>query len=238
MTAEEILLPPPPPEAIPRRRFRLRRFLGWTLALSVSLLLCIILAPIAILFIISRGNPEPLQENFTPNAANAQQYEQAYATTVAGINVPGEAFTLTFTDAQFASWLDLRYQQATATEIENIELLDKLPLKFNELQNIQVAFEDETMSLYAEVPVSKRLTLGLALQARITPDTEHELYIEVFSAQIGAVEMPENLRIELAAPILDALTQKLEIEADYQVDLITMDNGHFTIIGHIETTLP
>ncbi|MBI5929376.1 MAG: hypothetical protein HY862_08715 [Chloroflexi bacterium] len=227
-----------PPQLRQRRRLRWRRLLLIGLTGVASIGLCITLAPLIVVFIISRGNPDPIQENFTPDASSAHQYEQVYATTVASINIPGESFTLTFTDAQFASWLDLRYQKATSDEIANIELLDQLPLKFTELQNIQVAFDDEIMSLYAEVPVSKRLTLSMTLDARIYPDNEHQLQVEVITAQIGSVEVPDNLRAELAAPILDALTQNLEIKADYQVDLVTMDNGHFTIIGHINSPLP
>jgi hypothetical protein len=214
-----------------KRKTLVRRRLLKRLGIILSVfLLCLIAILLVSFFYISQGNPSPLDENFTPDSDQAKEFEEAYDVAVAS----GKSFTITVTDEQLASWLDLRYERATSEEIENIELLDDLPVKFTKLKNIQVAFEDDQqLAMYAQVSVPIGEPLGLLLRAKLEIDDNGQLEVKVNRAQVGGISVDDNVRKQLAEPIKDALTQRLTPDdREYQLNNIVIRESKLTIKGH------
>lgn len=210
-----------------RARRRLVKRLGIAL---FGGLLCLVTFSLIAYFYISQGNPSPLNEDFTPDSEQAKEFEEAYDVAVAS----GKSFTITVTDEQLASWLDLRYERATSEEIENIELLDDLPVKFTKLKNIQVAFEeDQQLAMYAQVTVPIGEPLGLLLRAKLEIDNDGQLEVKVNRAQVGGISVDDNVRRQLAEPIKDALTQRLTPDdRKYRLNNIDIRESKLTIKGY------
>lgn len=219
------------PKAPSRRRRLFRRII---LTLLV-ILTCILLVPTLSLLLLAQGNPKPLQQDFTPSDRAARQFESSYDSVVNRADSAGESFAILFTSAEFASWLNKRYTEATGDEVDTVELPGPIDtLRFSELENIQVAFEPDRMSLYAEANVAPQTTLGLLLHAHIVIDEDTgRLVVKVTDAQMGGLRMPEEIRDSLAAPIEDALTQRLDFRNSYRLDSIMMLNNELLITGHI-----
>lgn len=219
-----------PTEKTYRRRQTLKRIA----LILASILLVTLLLPFCSIFLLVQGNPEPLQADFTPSDEDANAFEHAYDDVVQNANELNEPFRISFTNEQFASWLNRRYNEATDDEINRIEMPAPISsLAFNELKNIQVAFEPGLLRLYAETEIAGGTILALALEAELSINEKGRLDVEVTKAQMGSLKMSDEIRRELASPIQNALIQRLLLEGDYVLDQVELTEGILVLIGHV-----
>lgn len=216
----------------------LPNFLGCCLGI-VLLLVCILGIPGLAISYATSGGPEPLDESFEPSAEEATRYEDAFSRAIqqARDTGAGNSFSVSFTENQFASWLNLEFKEELAKELGLEQLADEL--------EFQAEFEDGVVKIFAGLVIWDSVGLDINSLATLTiaptpadaPATQ-KLDVTITDFQIARAEATDGLKDDMTVAIDDAMVDLLKPIQDrqgfdYRITAVSIDNGLITFSGEV-----
>lgn len=193
----------------------------------LSIIVALLIIPIGAYFYLFTGGPEPLYEGFDASEQRANEYESAFDLAVRQAQFG--RFTVSVTDDQFASWLNLRFRDEFA-EDGSLESLSGR-MKF------QALFEDNEAQVFIRTDVISDLTFDTLVVLDIRPPTsqtpdDQAVEIDIKDFQFGRFGSSESLENDLAKAINNALTELLApLNGGYRIDSVSMAGGFLRIGG-------
>ncbi len=212
----------------------LPNFLGCCLGF-VLLLVCILGIPGLAISYATSGGPEPLDESFEPSAEESTRYENAFSQAVQ--EARGDSFTLSFTENQFASWLNLEFKEELAKELGLGQFADEL--------EFQAQFEDGEAQIFAGLVIWDSLGLNINSLATLTiaptpvdAPANQKLDITITDFQIARADATDGLKDDMTQAIDDAMVDLLKPIQDrqgfdYRITAVSIDNGLITFSGEV-----
>lgn len=194
----------------------------------LSIVVALLLIPIGAYFYLFNGGPEPLYEDFDASEQQANEYESAFAIAVRNAQL-NDRFTVTITDDQFASWLNLRFREQFARESSLESLAGRM--------NFQVLFDNNEAQVFIRTDVISDLTFDTLVVLDIRPPTsqtpeDQAVEVDIKEIQFGRFGSSETLENDLKKAINDALTNLLApLNGRYRIDSVSMANGFLRIGG-------
>jgi hypothetical protein len=194
----------------------------------LSIIVALLLIPIAGYFYILTGGPEPLYEDFDVSEAEANNYESAFDIAVRNARSSGR-FTVSVTDDQFASWLNLRFREQFAEESSLEAMADRM--------NFQTLFDNNQARMFIRIDVIGDRTFDSLVVLDIRPPTsqtpdDQAVEVDIKDIQFGRFGSSETLRNDLKQAINNALTDELApLNGRYRIDSVSMTNGVLRLGG-------
>lgn len=202
------------------------------------LLGCLVGTACACVFVVARGNPDPLYEDYEPNQELADNYERSIINSI-NIAPQGGAFEISIQDEEFSSWLNIKGE----------ELLDQIDVgnrRFNERarpSEYQVRFEDQEIQFYIlfDLPL---FDLAALITAEVSPSSDPTsdsiIELEVTGFKFGSLDILSAVEGEFETDLGDLFVDRFlnEIEEtrgtrDVSITSINVDNGVMAIQGII-----
>jgi hypothetical protein len=200
----------------------------------LSIIVALLLIPVGAYFYLFNGGPEPLYEDFSASEQQANEYESAFAVAVRNAASSGR-FTVSVTDDEFASWLNLRFREEFAEQTSLESLSGRM--------NFQALFDNNEAQVFIRMDVISDLTFDTLVVLDIRPPTSQTpegqaVEVDIKDIQFGRFGSSETLRNDLKQAINDALTDQLApLNGRYRIDSVSMTNG-FLSIGGVATSVP
>lgn len=199
---------------------------------------CLMACACGALFALANGGPDPLYADFKPDPTLAARYQTnvVNALQTAGSN---GTFTVSFTDQEFASWLNLELDKyLDENEVQDEETWRQLDPEF------QVKFDNNEVHFYANL--NFRITkLAILVTGTIAPTAPNApsnqlLDIRVTGMKLGAFTVNEqdisnsNLGQSLSEILMDQLTDYAETQGrTITITNVTAQNGTLTLQGRL-----
>ena len=214
----------------------LPNFLGCCLGFML-LLVCIIGIPGFILGYATSGGPEPFDENFESQQTEADAYTAAFSNAVQQSR--GDSFTLSFTEDQFASWLNLEFKEQVADELGLKQYADEF--------EFQVKFGDGEAQIFAGLNIWESMGLHInnlaTLEIAPTPadaSSTQKLDITVTDFKIGRADATEGVEADLTDAVNNAIIELLKpIQerdgVDYRITSVSITGGRISFNGEVFT---
>lgn len=229
----------PPLYRAPRKRIPcLTPLTGCLLGLALQGL-CLIGIPFACILVLAADSPAPLNPNFTPQPELAATYEEAFAVAVRNVDTSASAgrFTLTFTEAQFASWLTLEFDRLRA---ENDLDANIGPIR-DRMEDLvfQAEFDNGEIRLYTSIETFNNSEIGILIIAEVKENgnlrsANRPLEVNVKEFRFGALALPQSIRDEMGDTIADTITENLTFSQAYQIEApVIVDDGVMRISGRL-----
>lgn len=212
----------------------LPNFLGCCLGFML-LFACVIGIPTALISYLSSGGPVPFSEDYKPSEADAVAYENAFSNAVQ--QARGESFVLTFTETQFAAWLNLEFKEELAAQFD-LE-------QYSDSAEFQVQFEDGEADIFVGVivwdavgfDINSLATLEIA-PTPINASANQKLDVTVTEFKVGRGDAPESIQEDLSDAINKAMIELLKpIQdrdgIDYRITSVSIANGSISFNGEV-----
>ncbi|MCB9436035.1 MAG: hypothetical protein H6673_03465 [Anaerolineales bacterium] len=200
---------------------------------------CLMLCACGALFAFANGGPDPLYADFKPDSTLAAQYENRMAAAVADAGSGGN-FTVSFTDKEFASWLNLELDQyLDENEVQDEDTWRQLDPEF------QAKFDNNEIHFYAnfDLRITKfaMLVTGTISPVSSTAFSDQLLDIQITGMEFGAFDVgQENIdnSQDLGDTLSEILTDQLVDYAELQgktvtITSVTAEGGTLTLQGSV-----
>lgn len=164
------------------------------------------------------STPKPPRPNYTPNAVEAQNFENKIQTASSSASRSG-VFNVTVTEGEASSWLTLR-----APAVVN----SSLPL-----ENMQVIFRNERAQVYGELDTGIGMA-GVLIGFDLRVNNDGKLQVEIDSIDAGGISVPGAVRDELnnqIQSIIEGEIRDLGSTADYTITSLRVSDGQLAIRG-------
>ena len=212
----------------------LPNFLGCCLGF-VLLLVCILGIPGLLIGYATSGGPEPFDENYAADENQASAYQDVFSRAVQ--EARNDRFTLSFTEDQFASWLNLEFKERAAEELNLKQYADDLQFQAQfdkgEVQ-VFVGFNIwDSLGLH----INSLAVMELAPAAADAPSTQ-KLAVTVTEFKIGRADATEGVQTDLTDAINEAMIELLkpiqEREGyDYRITSVSVNHGQISFSGEV-----
>lgn len=204
----------------------------------VLLFICLLGIPAAGVYYFASGGPDPLYDDFEPSEAEARNYETAFNRAIEdAANSADGTFSLSFTDREFMSWVNLEYREQLAEQQSAGSVQDSLVF--------QSEFDDGVAKFYASVDLILGIQLKMLIDTTIAPaavPTETDKFdITITSAQIGRYTADEAIESDVDEAFTEAFSERLkQLGTDYTITSVGLSDGRMMITGTItgEPTAP
>ena len=202
---------------------------------------CLVGAACACVFAVTRGNPDPLYENYEPEQALAEGYEDTIADAVnIALQNPTGQLEVEFRDDEFSSWLN----------IKGNEILDNVDVSSDNFNSnarpseYQVRFDNQEIQLYMSFDLSI-FELASLITASVSPQTSLEsdslIEITLTGFKIGSIDLLSavegDLETNLGDLFVDHILDNIEARTgsrDLTVTSINVDDGVMQITGSLD----
>jgi hypothetical protein len=218
-----------------RRGCCLPNFLGCCLGF-ILLLVCVLGIPGLLIGYATSGGPEPLDENYEADEAEAVAYENRFSSAVQQSR-GGESFTVNFNEDEFASWLNLEFKERMAEELGIKQFADDL--------EFQADFDNGEVKVFSGFNIWESMGLHLNSVAvmELAPapadaPTSQKLDVTVTEFRIGRADATEGFQTDLTDAINEAMIELLKpIQQregfDYRITSVSVDNGQISFDGEV-----
>ncbi|NDJ85201.1 MAG: hypothetical protein GYB66_04895 [Chloroflexi bacterium] len=204
----------------------------------ILLVLLIGACSFACLAALALSGSDALYDNFEPDRAEAQTYENSIENTLQTALSSGSGrFTLRIREREFSSWLNYEYQDLFAkydmTGDENWEYVDP---------EFQVRFRNDQVHFYAGNQFAV-VTLGTVIKAEVAPPPKELsrflVDINITEVTIGGLNLGNDSFSSLENDLAEILTDQIETYAvqaeisDISIESVEAREGILTITGQI-----
>lgn len=218
----------------PKKRPCLGSGCGCCLGLGL-LVLCPLIAIVACVGIVLRGNPDPLYSDYRSDPTAAAEYDVLFDNAIAQARSDGQ-FNVGIQDRDFESWLNVEYRNNLAEN--NDGNTEDLPDWVKDMK-FQTKFDNGEVTLFGTTELSG-ITVNILVVSEVSINTDpvtrpsRPLTVEVSKFQVGSLNMPESFRTEMADSIADGLSEELtQVNQRYELTSLSVEDGTMRFSGHV-----
>ncbi len=218
----------------PKKRPCLGSGCGCCLGLGL-LVLCPLIAVVACIGIVLRGNPDPLYSDYRADPTAAAEYGVLFDNAIDQARSDGQ-FNVGIEDRDFESWLNVEYRNNLAENNEGNT--EDLPDWVKDMK-FQTRFDDNEVTLFGTTEFSG-ITFNMLIISEVSINTDpvtrptRPLNVEVSKFQIGSLNMPDSFRTEMADSIADGLSEELtQVNQRYELTSLSIEDGTMRFSGHV-----